>query len=120
MTENAAKSVERKASDHLLKQKLEKQKEVDLKVKKERAQLEKIFNETFNTASGKLALRYLMNTLGADRTSLALNQVNGSYDMERIVFNEARRSVWLMMSALLDDKLINEVHNDRDKSIYTD
>lgn len=85
---------------------IEKDKEKKAKLarlKSEQARFEKAACECFSTAAGKKVLYFLMNECGFLDSSIYFDN-NGAMKQNEIIYNEARRNVYLTLRQFLNTR----------------
>jgi len=84
----------------------------DEKSEQETIKLMRDFDDVFSSESGKIVLKYINKICGFDTPSLVVNKQTGDICKEAVIYNEARRNVYLEIRSLLRPKVLKEVEYD--------
>lgn len=76
-----------------------------------RARLKRDLNETFATGPGRRTLRWLMNECGYQRPSTSVDPNSTKILTENVVYNEARRNLYLAIRTFLHPDILIPVEN---------
>ncbi len=86
-----------------------KNEEQQLKLKKRREQLNKIFSEICITADGILVLRHIMEICGYQKISIVGDPVSGDIHDRGTLYNEARRNVYLEIRKYIPSRFLKQI-----------
>lgn len=82
----------------------------------ELVKLKTLFIQVFNSEPGYSVLRYIMETLcGYNKTNIVNNAETRELLLESMLFNEAKRDVWLRIRPLLSKDVLKKVEIDMDQ-----
>lgn len=70
---------------------------------------EKAIANVLATESGKELFGFLFEICGFEQTSVVMDTRSGKLDLEKTLYNEARRAVYLQLRALAPADLLKEV-----------
>ena len=70
---------------------------------------EKAVHEVLATEAGKEVFRLLFKICGYDQTSVVLDAKSGTLDLDKTLYNEARRAVYLQLRNFAPIEALKEV-----------
>lgn len=99
------KTSERKLTDQERKLVVEQQE----KQEKQRKRLQRCLNAAFASEEGRVALQYLMEICGFQKTSITGDPRTGDLQDRGTFYNEARRAVYLELRKLIRPDILKQV-----------
>lgn len=80
-------------------------------IRKQRIQLMRDLSETFSTTAGRRTLRFLMEQCGYQKYNTFENGETGDLLVQSMLFNEARRGLYLDLRQFIPQEILIAVEN---------